>query len=636
VDQNTLNLIILLIPALPLFGFVLHILLRSRISEKLAGLHHTAWVTGSFILSLVLFFHVRQNGGAEAHLFEWFSGGDLHVPFALIADQLSIIMMLVITGIGALIHVYSIGYMHGDDGFNRFFSYLNLFIFFMLILVMANNYVLMFVGWEGVGLCSYLLIGFWFKNQEYNKAASKAFIMNRIGDLAMLLGLFLLFQYAGTLTFEGVAARFNPASPDYFVPDTNTVTAITLLLFVGACGKSAQIPLFTWLPDAMAGPTPVSALIHAATMVTAGIYMIVRSNLMFSEAELTLQIIAVVGIVTSIFAGSIALKQNDIKKVLAYSTVSQLGLMFFAIGVEAYEAAMFHLVTHAFFKALLFLSAGSVIHGMGGEQDIRRMGGLRAYMKVTHWVFGFGVLAIMAVPPFSGFFSKDNILVSAYQVSPLLWALGLFAGLFTAFYMMRLYAVVFQGPPRMSEQVRAHIHESPAVITVPLMILCLLSIAGGLLNVPHLFGGHKAMMHFMENVVPVHEGEISIATEWLLLALGSIAIFTVIFIAHLRYRVRHHVPKDDVAVHGFEKVVGNKYYIDELYEKLIARPMLQLSEFMHKVVDNRIIDGMVQGAAQCTGYLSTQLRFVQTGAVSFYLFAMALGMGVIVLLIYLM
>ncbi|HMZ89126.1 MAG TPA: NADH-quinone oxidoreductase subunit L [Chitinophagales bacterium] len=635
-SQNALNLITLLIPALPLLGFVIHILFRDKISEKIAGYHATAWIVISFVCSLILFNHVRSEGAIHVQLFEWFSAGDLSIPFAFQVDQLSVIMLLVITGIGSLIHMYSIGYMHGDDGFNRFFSYLNLFIFFMLTLVMANNYVLMFVGWEGVGLCSYLLIGFWFKNPEYNKAANKAFIMNRIGDLAMLLGLFLLYQYAGTLTFDGVSARFDPSSPDYFAPDTHMVTAITMLLFIGACGKSAQIPLYTWLPDAMAGPTPVSALIHAATMVTAGIYMIVRSNLMFSEAELTMQVITVVGIVTSIFAGAIALKQNDIKKVLAYSTVSQLGLMFFAIGVGAYEAAMFHLVTHAFFKALLFLSAGSVIHGMGGEQDIRKMGGLRSYMKVTHWVFGFGVLAIMAVPPFSGFFSKDTILAAAYVKSPVLWVIGLVSGLFTAYYMMRLYAVVFQGQPRMSEHTKAHIHESPSVMTIPLMVLCALSIVGGLMNIPELFGGNKSMMHFLEGVVPIHEHHVAVSTEWMLMAIASVAIFLVIFIAHRKYRINWVVPESDAEMSGAGKVLNHKFYVDELYEMAIVKPMHMLSNFFYKIIDLKVIDGVVNGTAQFTTWCAGQLRLIQTGTVSFYLFMMALGMGAIVLFIYLM
>ena len=635
-SQNILNTLSLLIPVLPLLGFGIHILFREKISEKAAGIHATAWVAISFVLTLVLFAHVRIHGAIHVALFEWFAAGELQIPFALQIDQLSVVMMMVITGIGSMIHMYSIGYMHGDTGFNRFFSYLNLFIFFMLMLVMANNYVLMFVGWEGVGLCSYLLIGFWFKNPEYNKAANKAFIMNRIGDLAMLLGLFLLFQYAGTLTFDGVAARFDPSSPDYFVPDTQVVTAITMLLFIGACGKSAQIPLYTWLPDAMAGPTPVSALIHAATMVTAGIYMIVRSNLMFSEAELTLQVITVVGIVTSIFAGSIALQQNDIKKVLAYSTVSQLGLMFFAIGVEAYDAAMFHLITHAFFKALLFLSAGSVIHGLGGEQDIRKMGGLRAYMKVTHWVFGFGVLAIMAVPPFSGFFSKDSILVAAYSVSPILWVIGLFAGLFTAYYMMRLYAVVFQGPPRMSEHVKAHVHESPKVITIPLMVLCVLSIVGGVINIPHIFGGHTTLTHWLEEIVPMHDHALSKTTELTLMGIASVAIFAVIYLAHLRYRIRHTVPANDADITGVAKVLNHKYYIDELYDTVIVKPFRMFSDFLYKIFDLQVVDGIVNGLGRIVQYASTQFRYMQTGAVSFYLFAMALGMGAIVLFIYLM
>ena len=635
-SQNILNTLSILIPVLPLAGFLIHILFKDKISEKLAGVHATAWIIVSFVLTVVLFAHVRSNGAIHVQLFDWFAAGDMHIPFALQIDQLSVVMMMVITGIGSMIHMYSIGYMHGDAGFNRFFSYLNLFIFFMLMLVMANNYVLMFVGWEGVGLCSYLLIGFWFKNPEYNKAANKAFIMNRIGDLAMLLGLFLLFQYAGTLTFDGVAARFNPSSPEYFVPDSGMVNAITLLLFIGACGKSAQIPLYTWLPDAMAGPTPVSALIHAATMVTAGIYMIVRSNLMFSEAELTLQIITVVGLVTSIFAGAIALQQNDIKKVLAYSTVSQLGLMFFAIGVGAYDAAMFHLITHAFFKALLFLSAGSVIHGMGGEQDIRKMGGLRSYMKITHWVFGFGVLAIMAVPPFSGFFSKDSILVSAYHVSPVLWVLGLFAGLFTAYYMMRLYAVVFQGAPRMTEHVRAHIHESPRVITIPLMVLCALSILGGVINLPHIFGGNTMLTHWLEEIVPVHAHELAVSTELTLMGIASVAIFGVIFLAHRKYRVRQEVPVEDSEIHGINKVLNHKFYVDELYEAVIVKPLRMFSDFLYKIFDLKVVDGIVNGMGQLVQYASTQLRYMQTGTVSFYLFAMAIGMCAIVLLIYLM
>ena len=589
------------------------------------------WVALSFVLSLVLFNQLQSVEVIHVQLCNWCSVGGLTIPCAFLIDHLSIIMMMVITGVGSLIHVYSIGYMHGDEGFNRFFSYLNLFIFFMLTLVMANNYILMFVGWEGVGLCSYLLIGFWYKNQEYNKAANKAFIMNRIGDLAMLFGLFLLFQYAGTLTFDGVNE-----SVSRIVPDENMLTAITILLFIGACGKSAQLPLYTWLPDAMAGPTPVSALIHAATMVTAGIYMIVRSNLLFSLAPFTLEIIMVVGIVTAIFAGSIALKQNDIKKVLAYSTVSQLGLMFFAIGVGAYEAAMFHLITHAFFKALLFLSAGSVIHGLGGEQDIRKMGGLDKRMKITHWVFGFGVLAIMAVPPFSGFFSKDSILIAAYHISPVLWVIGLFAGLLTAYYMMRVYAVVFRGDERMSAEVSKHIHESPRVITTPLIVLTVLAIFGGLLNIPHLFGGNKMMMHYLSPVVPMDEKHMAMNTEIMLMIIASVAIFLTIYFAHLKYKIKKTVPEADAQITGFGKVLNHKYYIDELYNAIVVKPLNMFGNFLYKIIDLQVIDGFVNGTARFSAYCSSQLKNIQTGAVSFYLFAMALGMVGILLLIILM
>ncbi|MFI5172708.1 MAG: NADH-quinone oxidoreductase subunit L, partial [Chitinophagales bacterium] len=634
ITHHSLNIIVTLIPALPLIGFFIHIFFKNKISEKVAGIHASLWIVFSFILTGVLFLELNTTESIKVELFNWFSAGNLTVPFAFLVDRLSIIMMLVITGVGALIHIYSIGYMHGDSGFNRFFSYLNLFIFFMLILVMANNYVLMFVGWEGVGLCSYLLIGFWFKNQDYNKAANKAFIMNRIGDLAMLLGLFLLFQYLGVLTFDGVNAKLDPASAESYIPDTNIITIITILLFIGACGKSAQIPLYTWLPDAMAGPTPVSALIHAATMVTAGIYMIVRSNLLFSLAPITMDIILAVGIVTSIWAGSIALKQNDIKKVLAYSTVSQLGLMFFAIGVGAYEAGFFHLVTHAFFKALLFLAAGSVIHGLSGEQDIRKMGGVSKYMKTTHLVFLFGVLAIIAIPPFSGFFSKDDILVAAYNRSPVLWGIGLFAGLLTAFYMMRLYYVVFKGESRMDEKAASHIHESPKVITIPLIILCTLAIVGGILNLPELFGGDKMMMHYLSEIVPIHEHHIEVSLEWMLMGGGTLAIAAVALFARNKYLQKGAVPESDIELKGMGKILNAKYYVDEIYDAVVVKPLNTFSNFLYKIFDLQIVDGLVNGTGKLTSYFSTQIKNIQTGNISYYLFAMALGMGGILLLIF--
>lgn len=631
-SQNSINIICILIPALPLLGFLIHIFFKNRISEKFAGMHASAWIVISFILTCVLWNELNSVSTLHVELFNWFTVGDLSVPFAFQVDHLSIIMMLVITGVGGLIHIYSIGYMHGDEGFNRFFSYLNLFVFFMLMLVMADNYVLMFVGWEGVGLCSYLLIGFWFKNQVYNKAANKAFIMNRMGDLAMLFGLFLLFNYYGSLTYSDVFAN-----AEKYVPDTNTITAITLLLFIGACGKSAQIPLYTWLPDAMAGPTPVSALIHAATMVTAGIYMIVRSNILFSLAPYTQEIILIVGITTAIFAGTIALKQNDIKKVLAYSTVSQLGLMFFALGVGAYEAGFFHLVTHAFFKALLFLGAGSVIHGMGGEQDIRKMGGLEHHMKITHWVFGFGVLAIMAVPPFSGFFSKDTILVSAFEKHPMLWVIGLISGLITAFYMMRLYFLVFRGEARMNKQVKEHIHESPRVITIPLIILCTLAIIGGLINIPHLFGGDKMMMHYLEGVVPIHEhGEVSVREEWILMIIASVAIISTIVLARVKYFIKKDVPENDSEMKGLGKVLNAKYYVDELYQVIVVNPWHKLSTFFSSIFERYVIDGAVNGTARLVQDLSNNLRLIQTGTVGFYVFSVVIGVLCIVIYKFLM
>jgi NADH-quinone oxidoreductase subunit L len=618
--ENSLHIITLLIPALPLLGFFIHILFKEKIPLRFAGVHASGWVVISFLLSCVLLRELNNVPVIQTNYFTWFSAGVLSVPFAFQIDHLSIIMMLVITGVGSLIHIYSIGYMHGDEGFNRFFAYLNLFVFFMLLLVMANNYVLLFVGWEGVGLCSYLLIGFWFKNQEYNKAANKAFIMNRIGDLALLFGLFLLFNYYGTFTYTEVFAK-----AENYVPDNSTITFITILLFIGACGKSAQIPLYTWLPDAMAGPTPVSALIHAATMVTAGIYMIVRSNILFTMAPITLDIIMITGIATAIFAGSIALKQNDIKKVLAYSTVSQLGLMFFALGVGAYEAGFFHLITHAFFKAVLFLSAGSVIHGMGGEQDIRNMGGLKHHMKITHWVFGFGVLAIMAVPPFSGFFSKDAILLGAYEKSPALWYIGLASGLLTAFYMMRLYYLVFQGEGRMSASVKSHIHESPKVITVPLLILCVLAIFGGLLNIPHLFGGDKMMMHYLDGVVPMHEPHMAEATEWMLMSIASVAIILTIVAARIKYIERKAVPENDEEQKGIGKVLSAKYYVDELYALLIIKPLQKLATFFTTTFEKYVADGAVSGSVRLVQVVSNNLRLLQTGTTGFYLFAMALG-----------
>ncbi|MCB0820162.1 MAG: NADH-quinone oxidoreductase subunit L, partial [Bacteroidetes bacterium] len=452
-----------LIPALPLAGFIISIFAGKKLPEKVLASIASVAILIPFIITLGIFIPFASATEPEAIrilLMEWMSIGKFSVNFSFQLDQLSLMMMLVITGVGFLIHVYSAGYMHGDEGFNRFFAYLNLFVFFMLMLVMGSNYLMLFIGWEGVGLCSFLLIGFWHTNPEYAKAANKAFIMNRIGDLGLLLGIFLLFMRFSTLEYNRIMFEAESIS----MGDPIVVSA-TLLLFIGAIGKSAQIPLFTWLPDAMAGPTPVSALIHAATMVTAGVYLIIRSNVLFTLAPFTQEIIMIVGLATAIFAATIGLKQNDIKKVLAYSTVSQLGYMFFALGLGAYTAAYFHLFTHAFFKALLFLGSGSVIHAMSGEQDMRKMGGLKSALPVTHLTFLIGTIAIAGLPPLAGFFSKDEILAAAWHHNPVLWILGVGGALLTAFYMFRLYFLTFHGQFRGSEEQKHHLHESPASIT---------------------------------------------------------------------------------------------------------------------------------------------------------------------------
>ena len=460
--KNVLE-IVWLIPLLPFLGFLINGLARKILSKSLVSIIGCGVVLASFALSIWVFLQVKSGNTHTANYFDFISVQSLHIPFAFQIDQLSVIFLLIITGVGFLIHVYSTSYMHEESSehFGRYFSYLNLFIFFMLLLVMGANYVIMFIGWEGVGLCSYLLIGYWFRNTEYNKAANKAFVMNRIGDLGFLIAIFWIISKIGNANFSDVfsdTARFTPGE----------ITTITLLLFLGATGKSAQIPLYTWLPDAMAGPTPVSALIHAATMVTAGVYMVARSNALYSLSELSQNVVAIVGLATAILAATIALKQNDIKKVLAYSTVSQLGYMFLALGVGAYSAGVFHVMTHAFFKALLFLAAGSVIHALGGEQDIRKMGGLNK-LKITSSTFLIGCIAISGVPPFSGFFSKDAILLAAFEHNKILYAIALFGAMLTAYYMFRLFVIASSGNFRGAEEQKEHMHESPAPMTIVLV-----------------------------------------------------------------------------------------------------------------------------------------------------------------------
>src|SRR5579871_4138499 len=483
--------LVYLVPLFPLIGFLINGLFRKSLSKSLTGIIGCGTILASFIVSLTIFSDTRKAGfdTVVVNLFNFIHVGSLKIPFAFQVDQLSSLFLLIITGVGFLIHVYSTSYMHEEksEHFARYFSYLNLFVFSMLLLVLGSNYVILFIGWEGVGLCSYLLIGFWFKNIEYGNAAKKAFIMNRIGDLGFLIAIFWMISKFGSVSFFDVFLK---------TPTTSVavLTGITLLLFVGATGKSAQIPLYTWLPDAMAGPTPVSALIHAATMVTAGIYMIARSNIMYTLAPTTQTVVAIVGLATAIFAASIALKQNDIKKVLAYSTVSQLGYMFLGLGVGAYTGAVFHVMTHAFFKALLFLGAGSVIHAMH-EQDIRKMGGLKKFMPITHITFLLACLAIAGIPPFSGFFSKDEILAAAYEKNPVYYVIGAITAFMTAFYMFRLYATTFLGKFRGTDDQEHRLHESPSAITIPLIILAILAVVAGFLGIPQVFAKDAHILH---------------------------------------------------------------------------------------------------------------------------------------------
>lgn len=611
--------IVYLIPLLPLIGFLVNGLGRNYMSKTLSGIVGSGVILGSFVLSIWAFMQVNDGNAADVHYFDFIRVAGVHIPFDFKIDQLSSLFLLIITGVGFLIHVYSTAYMHEErkDHFARYFAYLNLFVFSMLLLVMGGNYVIMFIGWEGVGLCSYLLIGYWFKNQEYNKAANKAFVMNRIGDLAFLVAIFWIISKVGNANYNDVFAYAKEFS-------ATDITVITLLLFVGATGKSAQIPLYTWLPDAMAGPTPVSALIHAATMVTAGIYMIARSNILYSLSHLTMDVVAYTGLATALLAATIALKQNDIKKVLAYSTVSQLGFMFLALGTGAYVAAVFHVMTHAFFKALLFLGSGSVIHAMSGEQDIRNMGGLSKKLKWTFITFLIGCIAIAGIPPFSGFFSKDAILLAAFEKSPVLYGIALFTALLTAFYMFRLLFITFSGKFRGTHEQEHHLHESPPSMLLPLIILAVLSIAGGLVGIPEAIshGGDK-LAAFLSPVVQSvkHEAPVSHSTEYMLMGLSTVLVLAMIIYAWFRFR--NYQRKEET---GLGKVLENKWYVDELYESIIVKPLHRLGGFAKDVFEKTVVDGLVNGVGKMVNYGGRQLRLLQSGQVGAYVLLMVISM----------
>lgn len=611
--------LIFLIPLLPFIGFLINGLGRKVLSKGLIGLIGSGTVLGSFVISLMIFLK-GEYAAKPLEYFTFINAGILKIPFAFQVDQLSTLFLLIITGVGFLIHVYSTAYMHEEktEHFGRYFSYLNLFVFSMLLLVMGSNFVIMFIGWEGVGLCSYLLIGYWFKNIDYTKAAKKAFVMNRIGDLGFLLAIFWLVQKLGTVSYNEVFTAANLAKLS-----STDILGITLLLFVGATGKSAQIPLYTWLPDAMAGPTPVSALIHAATMVTAGIYMIARSNALYALAPLTNGIIAVIGAATALLAATIALRQNDIKKVLAYSTVSQLGYMFLALGTGAYVAAVFHVMTHAFFKALLFLGSGSVIHAVSGEQDIRRMGGLRKVLPITYLTFLIGCLAIAGIPPLSGFFSKDAILLSAFTHDKFLYAVGVITAALTAFYMFRLLFVTFGGSFRGTEEQRHHLHESPFAMTLPLIVLAVLSIVGGFVGVPEVFmhGGEKLAAFLSPVIKPAAAHAISHSTEYLLMGLTTVIAIVAIIVAYVRYR-NYREEKET----GISRLLENKWYVDELYNNIIVTPVNKLGKIANVYFEKSGIDALVNGVGRLVNYGGRQLRWMQSGQVGNYVLLMVVSM----------
>jgi NADH-quinone oxidoreductase subunit L len=636
--------------ALPLLGFLVNgaLALRRPQAKDAVSIVGVGVLAAAFLVSVGVFVDLWRHPPHEpiiVSLWRWLPVGALQIDLAFQVDQLSAVMLLIVTGVGSLIHLFSVGYMKEDPGYARYFSYLNLFVVFMLVLVLGSSFPVMFIGWEGVGLCSYLLIGFWFSEKVNADAGKKAFIVNRIGDFGFLMAMFLIWNTLGTLTFTGMVAK----APALLTAGGGAVTAITLFLFLGCTGKSAQIPLYTWLPDAMAGPTPVSALIHAATMVTAGVYLVVRTNLLFAMAPLSSTIVAGIGALTALFAATIGLRQYDIKKVLAYSTVSQLGYMFLGVGTGAYASGLFHLATHAFFKALLFLGAGSVIyalhhayhatHSHADAQDMRNMGGLKQYMPLTFWLMAIATLAIAGIPPFSGFFSKDEILAAAFargEAIPIyyvFYGMGALAALLTAFYMARLMAMTFLGENRTGEQERAHIHDAPWVMTGPLVVLGVLSAIGGLLNLPPFIGGGAALEHWIEPVTEPAAAffrvEMPHGRTELFLVGAAVLIGALGLVAGWRATLRRRtLPAAEApADTGLARVVYRKYYVDELYDALIVRPLVWLSRVvLWKGVDQGVVDGAaVNGTAKLSrglGWLGSRL---QTGQVGVYVVLFLVG-----------
>jgi NADH-quinone oxidoreductase subunit L len=668
-----MNSYIALIPLFPLIGFLINgswyafgqaPVGRKKSGATVPGAIATLAIFASFIVSLLLFFHLFGMGAEERvleqPLYHWITIGSFNLDIGFRLDSLNTLFTLVITGVGTLIHLYSIGYMSHDETPAKFFTYLNLFCFAMLMLVLGSSLPILFIGWEGVGLCSYLLIGYWYTDEDKAKAGKKAFIVNRVGDFGFLLGMFLIYWTFGTLDFSQLAHVVGHAGLPVGV-GAGVITTICMLLFVGCMGKSAQIPLYVWLPDAMAGPTPVSALIHAATMVTSGIYMVSRLNFLYVLSPDAMKLVAVVGAFTAFFAATIAIVQTDIKKILAYSTVSQLGYMFLGCGVGAFAAGVFHVITHAFFKALMFLGAGSVIHGMHEEQDIMKMGGLKKYMKWTYLTFMAGWLAICGIPPFSGFFSKDEILWKSFSSpngSTFLWALGTLTAVLTAFYMTRLFSLTFWGKERFdTKAATAHghghddahghaakpghsdthhapagVHESPWVMVVPLMVLAVLSVIGGFMGVPH----HSWLEGWLEPVIPMHEGvtaQVSEGMEYLLMGVSVAGAVIGLFLALTLYK---DVKKPAALAKRFafmHKVLENKWYVDEIYDAVFVKPIRFLSESLWKGFDTAVVDRVVVGFGKASEWTGQTVRVIQTGSIQIY--ALMLLLGVIVTVGYL-
>jgi NADH-quinone oxidoreductase subunit L len=615
-----------LIPFFPLVSTIILVLFGRKLPKKYVSLQAPLAVLASFVVGVISLIGILKLDQEQASivktLFTWIKAGKFEAAMSFQFDPLTAVMVLVVSGVGFLIHVYSVGYMAHDKGYTRYFTYLNLFTFAMLTLVMASNLVLMFVGWEGVGLCSYLLIGFWYEKHSAANAGKKAFIVNRVGDAGFLLGIFFVFTHFGTTEFSAIngalsAGNITPA----------IATLIALLLFVGAVGKSAQIPLYIWLPDAMEGPTPVSALIHAATMVTAGVYMVARMNLLYTLSPSAGNIVAVIGALTAIFAATMALTQNDIKRVLAYSTISQLGYMFIGCGVGAYSAGVFHLFTHAFFKGLLFLAAGSVMHALSGELNMQKMGGLRKYLPWTYPTFLIGAIAIAGIPFLSGFFSKDAILTSAYANGQYFaWALGILGAVLTAFYMFRLIFLTFFGQERLEPEAKKHLHESPKVMTIPLAVLAFFSITAGYLGLPAVVGTNW-FADFLEPVIHSgHEAHLGMGTEWLLILLSVAVAVTGIVIAWIFYIKKTGIPPKLAArFPGLYKLLCNKYYVDEAYNAVIVNPAIKGSEFLYKHFDLKVIDGAVNGTAAGANFFGKVLSVFQTGLLKDYALIFLLG-----------